>query len=324
VPPEARALALPDSAPWENDRKHTTLPHRWPLERIPGWTPTQSEWLYFTPFVDSLAFALATRAVTTMQLGRGPAVDYLSIAVGSTDAIGHWYGPRSLEQLDNLLRLDRELGAFLDMLDRTVGRDRYVLALGADHGSADVPEAPRAPSAVSFGPVAGGRIADTTVERLFTELTAAAPRTLPLDSARAIAERVLRAQPFVAAVMRRSELADSMSAPTDSFVTFYRNGWHPRRVPVGMLSGRNGTLARFGLVVRLQPGSLVGDEVPTGHGSPYDYDRRVALVLYGAGVPRGRDERPALTIDVAPTLAALAGITPTRPTDGRPLLDAPH
>jgi len=88
-----------------------------------------------------------------------------------------------------------------------------------------------------------------------------------------------------------------------------------------MLASRAATLARFDLVARLQPGTVVGEEVPTGHGSPYHYDRRVALVLYGARVTRGRDERDARTVDVAPTLAALAGIAPTQRTDGHPLLE---
>ena len=77
-------------------------------------------------------------------------------------------------------------------------------------------------------------------------------------------------------------------------------------------------LVRFGLIARLAPGTLIG-EVPSGHGSAYDYDRRVALLLFGPGVPGGTDSSAARTVDVPPTLAALAGVRPDRLTDGRPL-----
>src|SRR4029078_13176013 len=60
--------------------------------------------------------------------------------IGSTDSVGHDYGPVSVEQLDTVLRMDRALGAFLNDLDPTVRTDRYVVAIGADHGAADPPE----------------------------------------------------------------------------------------------------------------------------------------------------------------------------------------
>ena len=321
VPPTARGLALPDDGPWENGGLHTRFPHRWPAERDPDWKPTHPRWLYFTPFPDSVTLALARAVIETTTLGRGAAVDYLSITLGSSDGIGHWYGPRSLEALDNLVRLDRELGALLRTLDRVVGRHGYVLALSADHGVADIPEAPRAPGAIDFGAREGRRVSPAQLDSLFARLAREAPRTLAPDSARSIAERVLRAQPFVASVMRRSELADSTAPPVDSFVTLYRNGWHPRRIPVRPLASAMGTLARFGLEARLEPGTVVGD-VPAEHGSPYDYDRRVALIFFGAGVASGRDDRAARTVDVAPTLAALARVRPPA-TDGRSLLGAP-
>ena len=322
VPPSFRALALPDSGAWENQGRHVTFPHRWPAERDAEWKPTHPYWSYFTPFPDAVTLRVATDAVETLRLGRGAAVDYLSVTLAMSDHIGHWWGPRSQEQLDNLIRLDRELGEFLVALDRAVGRNGYVLALSADHGAPDIPEAPRAPNAMDFGVVAGRRVALPEVDRVFEQL-ATATAGLARDSARAVAAGILRREPWIASVMTRAELADSVGVPADSFVTFFRNGWHPRRIPVRPLAGPRGTLASYGLVARLQPGVVVGN-VPSEHGSPYDYDRRVALVFFGAGVAAGRDERAARTVDVAPSLAALAGIEPTAPTDGRALLPGPR
>jgi predicted AlkP superfamily pyrophosphatase or phosphodiesterase len=55
-----------------------------------------------------------------------------------------------------------------------------------------------------------------------------------------------------------------------------------------------------------------------GHGSPYLADRAVPLVFWGSGVAPGIVRGRAHTIDVAPTLAARAGLSPW-PVDGRAL-----
>ena len=57
----------------------------------------------------------------------------------------------------------------------------------------------------------------------------------------------------------------------------------------------------------------------TGHGSPYYYDRHVPLVFFGADVDAGVSRDPVRTVDIAPTLAALAGIAVPDDLDGRPL-----
>ena len=44
------------------------------------------------------------------------------------------------------------------------------------------------------------------------------------------------------------------------------------------------------------------------HGAPRDYDQRVPVILFGAGVKAGRYERAVTPADIAPTLARVAGI----------------
>jgi predicted AlkP superfamily pyrophosphatase or phosphodiesterase len=319
VPPNSRSFALPDSGSFENGGAHVAFPHRFAVERDSVWKPTFGHWLYFTPYPDRAAVGLAIEAVVALRRGQRGATDYLSLTLGSSDGIGHWFGPRSQEQLDNLLRLDHELGLLLAALDQAVGRGRYLLALSADHGAPDIPEAPPAPRRMEFGPTTGTRISDAEVDRLFQQLAAAAPGTLPADSARQIATGILRRTRFVADVIGAAALADSLRPPADSFAALYRNSYRPDRTPVRPLAGRYGTLARFGLIARLVPGAVVGD-VPSEHGSAYDYDRRVAMLFFGPGIPSGTDLASARTVDVAPTLAALAGFAPNQITDGRPLL----
>jgi hypothetical protein len=59
----------------------------------------------------------------------------------------------------------------------------------------------------------------------------------------------------------------------------------------------------------------------TTHGTPYLYDRQVPVAFFGAGVGVGRYPTQATPVDVAPTLAALAGLSLPK-TDGRVLAEA--
>ena len=83
---------------------------------------------------------MAASLLDSLQLGRRDETDFLAIAFSALDMMGHDFGPRSREVEDMLIRLDATLGALIQRLDETVGRDRYVLALTGDHGVAAIPE----------------------------------------------------------------------------------------------------------------------------------------------------------------------------------------
>jgi hypothetical protein len=57
------------------------------------------------------------------------------------------------------------------------------------------------------------------------------------------------------------------------------------------------------------------------HGTPRGYDRRVPVLLFGPGVVPGARLEPATPLDIVPTLALLAGVTPGE-SDGRVLIEA--
>jgi predicted AlkP superfamily pyrophosphatase or phosphodiesterase len=53
-----------------------------------------------------------------------------------------------------------------------------------------------------------------------------------------------------------------------------------------------------------------------GHGTPWDYDRLVPILFWWPGVSGKAITRPIETVDIAPTLAAVAGVR-TPLLDGR-------
>ena len=313
VPPKFRRLALPDDMKAEYDGVHTTFPHVLAAETSaddPKQPAKLAEWFYFHPGVDEATLALAQRAVDERKLGRRGSTDLLTFHLGSLDAIGHRYGPRSLEHLDAVLRLDRALGRFLDHLDRTVGAGNYLVVMTADHGVAEIPE-----EAARLGRK-GRRVKLSELDEVFDEAQAYAtahPDATP-ERNRAIAALV-RKHPFVGGAITREDLKESTE--TSGPVALFRNSYHPDRWLL-TLGGTHGSLARFNLVAWLTEGSIP-DYAPTVHGSPYLYDRTVPLIFFGTGVTPGRTTTRARTVDVAPTLACLASVPVPGPTDGHPL-----
>jgi arylsulfatase A-like enzyme len=62
---------------------------------------------------------------------------------------------------------------------------------------------------------------------------------------------------------------------------------------------------------------LPADKVDvTTHISPHAYDTHVPLILFGPDIEPARDDRRVSTVDLAPTLASILGLTPAEATDG--------
>ncbi len=262
-----------------------------------------------SPWSDTHVAGLAMTLTEKLKLGTGAATDFLAMSFPATDTVGHEYGPQSHEVQDVLLRVDAHLGRILDLLDRTVGANRYVLALSADHGVAIVPEQAAA-AGLDAGRVSSTAIRSAVQETLETALgpgtyygtllnlqlflqpgVAAMLRSRP--DAIAAVKTALLATTGVGRVYWRGELATS--GPTaDPFLAAWR---------LSYVANRSGDF-----IVMPKPNWLIRSTSGTTHGSPYEYDRRVPVILFGAGVRPGRYATSASPADIAPTLAALARI----------------
>ena len=139
-----------------------------------------------------------------------------------------------------------------------------------------------------------------------------------------IAEKIaqtIKRYDFVAEVMTPKQLLGKAKT-SDLFLTLHRNSYSSERVPrYPLFDFSNGTspIGESGVVVRLTKGTII-DLDRAVHGSAYQYDRNVPLIFMGTGVTAGTSAKPAYTIDVAPTLATLAGVSFPVNLDGKPLL----
>lgn len=92
-----------------------------------------------SPYADKVLLNFAKTLVINEKIGQGKVTDYLSISLSATDAIGHTFGPNSMESEDNFIRLNQNLGVFLKFIDEKIGLKHTLIVLSADHGVAPSP-----------------------------------------------------------------------------------------------------------------------------------------------------------------------------------------
>ncbi len=272
-------------------------------------------WFADTPWADAATLALAKETITQKSLGQRDSTDYLSIVVSQVDDISHHYGSGSMEQFDNLLRLDRELGEFFNFLDKTVGKNNYLIALSADHGMMDIPE---------YRQKAGKAARRVTHEEINSALEKVRSISQTNASYDEKAEKIAQALEefdFVASAMTPQQLLKE-GKNSDPFIKLFRNSYSAKRVPrFPLFDFDDGTspIGESGVVVRFTEGSVL-DLGPAIHGSPYEYDRRVPLIFMGKGISKSTSKELVRTLDVAPTLAEIAGIKFPCGLDGNAIL----
>jgi arylsulfatase A-like enzyme len=273
--------------------------------------------------MDQLTLGLAMTGLRAMDLGRGPATDVLAISLSSTDAVGHRYGPDSRELHDQIVRLDRSLGAFLDSLYALRDSASVIVALTADHGMSSYPEIAHPVTG------AGMHVSEDTLRSwiwqaaraagLDTTATRVDDGTLLLDPAafaaagqqpQAFARRVTEHARGIPGVLRAELVSDLLHGDTlNDAITRRWVHMLPADLP-------------YYAAITLREGYVWGRSRSAQHGSPYDDDSHVPILFYGAPFRPGKYPVFTRTVDIAPTLARVLGVEPTEPLDGHVLQQA--
>jgi predicted AlkP superfamily pyrophosphatase or phosphodiesterase len=260
-----------------------------------------------SPWSDAFVIDYAIHLLRTRRLGTQPGTDMLALSLGALDQLGHQYGPRSHEVQDLLLRADVAIGRLLDTLDHEVGPGRYTLAFSADHGVARIPE-----QVVAEGGQAGRIGSISQVATGLLQWTLGPGKHVGLGDGSELALTPaglakLREKPEVKALLM-STLAASPGA-AKVFDRDMLSGTEPTTDPdlkawrLSFVPDRSGDFT-----VVMKPGWIY-DALGANHGSQNSYDQRVPVALFGAGIRKGRYTTAATPADIAPTLAALAGIS---------------
>lgn len=308
--PEAYAGSVPDDQPW---MASAGFGKALPATLTAG--PRLYSDILTSPFGDQITLAFARAAIAGEQLGADGVPDVLSISLSSHDYVSHAFGPESRLAQDHLLQLDRQLEAFFQHLDATVGAGAYVVALTADHGFSDTPEA-RVQRGQSGGrlPVSPAMSALSTAlqqqfgaARLVRGLSAGG---VAFDDAAIDAAGLSRSAVYTAAAAFLRELEGVHSAypqadlagsaaprPDQPHLAAMRLSYHPQR------SAQVAVAPLEGWIFSSRQGGAT-------HGSPWAYDQHVPILLWGPRWfgPAGAVDAPVQVVDIAPTLARVLRI----------------
>ncbi len=263
-----------------------------------------------TPFGNTFTAELAEAAVVNEQLGADAITDFLTVSFSSTDYVGHSFGPNSIEIEDTYLKLDKDLGEFLNFLDSKVGKNQSLIFLTADHGVAHVPAFAKAhfiPAGnINFESIVKDMnsllkekfsmeniVLDISNYQVILNLRLIASSSLNLQDIKSQVINYLSKQKGIARVFDLNEL---MNAPLNKKIRdMLVNGYYPDRC--GQVQ------------IVLEPQWIEGyTSGGTTHGLWNPYDAHIPLLWYGWGIKPGKLNREVYMTDIAPTVAALLRI----------------
>ncbi len=302
---ESTADDVPYEGPLYDGEAKPVFPHD--LSKAKG---TDYAVLLRTPFGNTLLKELAIETIKAEQLGKGNVPDFLAVSFSSTDYVGHNFGINSIELEDTYLKLDKDLGDFLDFLDTYLGKENILLFLSADHGAAN-----NVQYSIDHKIPAGLFDAKQTkdilkivlkekfqVDNLILKFT---DQNVYLNH-KVIDDLKLSLYEIETVVANFLLKREGIAYANISFeIPVFDNGYaYHKLMKNGYLASRSGDV-----MFTLLPGWMEWDRTTgTTHGSPYNYDTHIPLILYGWKVANGTYLPEVNIIDIAPTIAHLLNI----------------
>lgn len=322
-----RAAILPaghsaDAAYWWDQSAGNFVTSTYYMKQLPQWVANFNKQNQQKPGTDVktsdkgvvLTFGLAEAAVENEQLGQHSDPDLLCISVSSTDAIGHTYSTRGPENKSVYMELDRQMAAFLKMLDEKVGAGNYLLFFTADHGAV------HNPNFLKEHKIPAGGVEMWNMEK---EANTYMQQALGVDGkvvsqisgGRVTLNDALLKQRGVDISKARQTMIDWLLK--DSRIRFavdydlVAEATIPEiikeRIVNGYFRGRSGDVF---FVARPEFGdaSDAADYRGTSHSQWNPYDTHIPFVLLGWHVNHGQTSTPARIVDIAPTICEMLHI----------------
>lgn len=312
---------LPDSSEYEFgiDGVYKVFPYNYANIRK---TLPDYELMYLIPEGNTHTTDMAVSAIYNENLGQDENTDFLFVNYSVSENIGRLYGPQSIEVQDLFLRLDKDIGHLIDVIEETVGKNNVLIYLTSNHGIAETPQYlidNKMPAGnfkqhyilallksylkAMYGE--GEWILDYNNNQIFLNKTLIEDSQISLDE---FQEKV------IAFIINSGGISHAISS------TQFRNIIFRQGMPLKMQNSFN--QKRSGdVMISLKSGWI--DDLPysTNHNSGYKYDTNVPLIFYGWKVKKQKLYYDINMTDIAPTISMILG-TPAPPAStGRTLDD---
>jgi len=319
-PIETYTQSTSDSKPYEGKYKgetETTFPHK-----LSDAIDKNFDLVRSTPFGNTMTLEMAQLLIAKENMGNNGTTDFLAVSCSSTDYVGHQFGPNSIEAEDTYLRLDKDLEAFFNYLDKTVGKGNYLFFLSADHGAAHVPkfmEENKLPGGVvSNRTFAAGlnkvleeafKIKQPVITVMNNQVIFNKPEIektdVDFEDMKAMAIKYLKQQ---TGVLNAVDINDVANSTIPDFLK--------KRITNGYNARRSGDVYFI-----LNANWFDGGSTGTTHGSWNPYDSHIPLVFMGWKVKAGKTNKPYEMTDAAATIAAMLQIQMPSGSVGQPITE---
>lgn len=300
-PKEVYNESLNDNNPYEG-KLYQKIPF-FPYNMKDMYANNDAGVLRSTPFGNNLLADFAKRAIEKESLGKDNITDFLTVSFSSTDYIGHLLGPRSIELQDTYLRLDQTIADFLTYLDKTVGKNNYLIFLTADHAGAEnvtylkdnkynvdqVNTRKFTQDLETYSKEKYGEnlILNYSNSNVFFNKENIEASNLDIEEVKTSFKAFIYKQDFVRRVYTDTEILSNSG--NDIYLNAIAKGYDPKQ---------NGEL-----VILEKPGYLEYGATGTTHGSPYTYDTHVPMLFFGWKVKPGVSYNKKEITQIAPSLA---------------------
>lgn len=245
-----------------------------------------------TPQANQAQLQLARLALRMQRKQNPDRPIILWLSLSALDYVGHYYGVYTKEAVDMLFHIDHQLGVFLNHVEKEFGKENCLWALTSDHGILPIPE-----HLQEKGRFQAQRLDSTALQK---DLNRAIYKQFNVKN---LITSIMGPQIYINHDKLRSLIAEYQTAVVP-FVKNYLEGmtgikraWHRSDFAARDFTAEYGANSRERWVAKQYHPERSGDFVvmlneftlltdyPTGtsHDSPYDYDTRVPLFLYGPG-----------------------------------------
>ena len=274
-----------------------------------------------TPYGNTITFDLSKAAIQEEKLGQGGDTDFLAISCSSTDYIGHQFGPNSIEIEDTYLRLDKDIADFLSYLDKTLGKNNYLIFLSADHAVANVPgfmEENKLPGGLVSNSFLRKGI-DSLMQKKFN-LNKSVITVMNnqvyfdhqlIEEQQTDFEKIK--QTTLNYLKKQNGIVDAINLQAVQQATIPDE--IKSRIVNGYSAKRSGDIYFL-----LQSNWFDGGNTGTTHGAWYPYDSHIPLLFMGWNVKPGKTNATYYMTDIAPTLAAMLNIQMPSGSIGKPII----
>ena len=271
------------------------------------------------PWLEREIIKIAKMAIDNESLGRQGAPDLLAIGFSAMDGMAHNYGPFSQEIMDAYIKLDRYLGDLIEHINDGVGLENVVFVLTADHGGLPLPE-----YVVENGGK-GGRINPKHIAEALTWVDEECEEVFGkklyhrdggnyfLDMARIKKANIRPEQIYeiIDGYLTKVDGIERMAIKQD--ILNGRDTSNINQRIKNMLHSEN-TPDIFPIVAY---GYISSYPHGTTHGSPYDYDTNVPVIVAREEFKGRENPSRIATVDIAPTIAKYLGIDIPDYCDGK-------